>query len=122
MAKITFKNYGKTPGVVVEVGTGIAVWEVATDPVYDVKIVMANVVASGDSTEDFATVEGPITLRQAKKIKSGEANIWIFGYVIYDDVFGERHTHRYFQRLVSVSSGFRYVLQSYDYKHYNRSI
>ena len=121
MAKIEFRNYGKSPGVVVEVGTGIAIWEIVSDPVYDVRVVMANVIPPNAVTENFATVQGPITLGQAKQVKRGTANIWIFGYVIYDDVFDQRHTHRFFQRFVPVSSGFRYVLQSYDYKHYNRS-
>jgi hypothetical protein len=122
MAKIVFRNFGKTPGIVIEVGTGIECWENVEDPVYDVKVVKANIIAAGDTTENFPTViNGAITLGQAKKVKRGEANIWIFGYIIYDDVFGERQTHRFFQRLVAIGSGFRYVLQSYDHKWYNRS-
>lgn len=122
MAKIVFKNYGKTPGIVIEVGTGIEYWEKVSDPVYDVKVVNENIIASGDSTENFPTIiNGAISLGKAKKVKSGEANIWIFGYVSYDDVFCQRQTHRFFQRFVAISDGFRYVLQSYDDKHYNSS-
>ncbi len=122
MAKIVFKNYGKTPGIVTEVGTGIECWEAVTDPVYDVKVVTDNIIAPGDSTENFATViNGAITLGEAKKVKRGQANIWIFGYILYFDVFGEHHIHRFFQRLVPISGGFRYVLQAYDHKHYNSS-
>jgi hypothetical protein len=121
MAGIRFKNYGKTPGIVIEVTTGIAYSETAPDPVWDVKVVNENIIAADELTEKFGTIiNGQMTMAQAKKVRSGGGNIWVFGSVDYDDVFGERQTHRFFQRLVRVSQ-FRYVLQAYDYKHYNRS-
>jgi hypothetical protein len=33
----------------------------------------------------------------------GAANLWIYGYAIYDDIFGNRQTHQFFQRLVRIS-------------------
>ncbi len=122
MARINFKNYGKTPGIISEVSTGIVYSESPPDPVYDEKVVdvNANIVAAGEISENFSAVQA-ITLGNAKKAKRGEGHIWIYGKAIYDDVFGETHTHRFLQRLVPVNGGFRYVLQSYDYKHYNRS-
>jgi hypothetical protein len=122
MAKISFKNYGKTPGIVVEVGTGIIFSESVPDPVYDVKVVMDNIIGTERSTEGFGTlITGQMTMAQAKKVRSGEGNVWIFGYVSYDDVFGERQVHRFFQRLVCVIHHARYVLQAYDHRHYNSS-
>jgi hypothetical protein len=123
MAKFAFKNYGKTPGIVIEVGSGIIFSESVPDPVYDIKIVNENIVGADKTTETFMEVITPpeMTLGMAKKVRDGGGNIWIYGYAIYDDVFGERQTHRFFQRLVCVIPRARYVLQAYDYKHYNIS-
>jgi hypothetical protein len=84
------------------------------------KVVNKNIVGPGDDSEKFGAVFGQMTMAQAIKVKDGPANIWVYGYVTYDDVFGKRQIHRFFQRLVRVSQ-FQYVLQSYDYKHYNQS-
>jgi hypothetical protein len=121
MAGITFKNYGKTPAIIEEVGTGIEYSEAIPVPVYDVKVVNKNIIGPGDESHEFGTViTGQMTMAQAIKVKDGAANIWAYGYVTYDDIFGNRQTHRFFQRLVRVSQ-FHYVLQSYDHKHYNQS-
>jgi hypothetical protein len=121
MAGIRFKNYGKTPAIIEEVGTGVEYSEGIPMPVYDVKIVNKNIIGPGDESEQFGTViTGQMTMNQAIKVKDGAANIWVYGYVIYDDIFGSRQTHRFFRRLVCASQ-FRYVLRSYDHKHYNQS-
>ncbi len=53
LARIRFKNYGKTPGIVTEVGTQILYGEQPPDPVWDVKLVNANIIAAGEFTEKF---------------------------------------------------------------------
>jgi hypothetical protein len=121
MAKIRFKNYGKTPGIIYEVGCGIEYSEKVPDPVFDVKAMSENMIAAGEFSESFGEViSGMMTMTQAKKVRSGRGTIWIFGYANYEDVFGERQVHSFFQRLIPASQ-FRYILQPYDYKHYNRS-
>lgn len=121
MAGITFKNYGKTPGIIEEVATGVEYSEIIPDPVHNVKVVNKNIIGPGDESEQFGTlITGQITMAQAIKVRDGAANIWVYGYASYIDVFGNRQIHRFFQRLVRVQQ-FRYVLQSYDYKHYNQS-
>ena len=90
-------------------------------PFFDEKVVMENIIAPGDCTERFGTlISGVLTMAQAKKVRSGEGTIWVFGTIGYDDVFGKRQTHNFFQRLARVGQ-FRYVLQAYDHEHYNRS-
>jgi hypothetical protein len=121
-ANIRFKNYGKTPAILVEVGTGIVYSEAAPHPVWDVKAVVdENIIEAGQITEPFAEViSGQMTLGMAKKVMAGVGHIWVFGYASYDDVFGGRQTHRFLQRLIRVGLG-RYVLQAYDHRHYNES-
>ncbi len=121
MAGITFKNYGKTPGFVVDVSTGIVYSETIPTPVFDEKVIMENIISPGESTEKFGTlISGLLNMTQAKKVREGEGTIWVFGTIGYDDVFGERQRHNFFQRLARISQ-FRYVLQAYDHEHYNRS-
>jgi hypothetical protein len=123
MARLRFRNYGKTPGIVEEVGLGLVYSETIPDPVYDIKAVKENIIGPDKTTEEIgeAITGASLTLGQAKKVRDGTGTIWLYGYVIYDDVFGERQTHRFFQRLVPVIPRTRYVLQAYDHKHYNRS-
>lgn len=120
-ANISFKNYGRTPGIVFEIGSGIVFSEKVPEPVFEVKAIGENMIAAGDTTDGFGEViSDQMTIRKAKELISGRANIWIYGYMNYEDVFGKTHTHRFFQRLISVGS-YRYILQPYDYKHYNQS-
>lgn len=121
MAGITFKNYGKTPGLVADVSTGIVYSETIPTPIFDEKVVMENIIAPGDSTEKFGTlISGLLSMAEAKNVREGKGTIWVFGTIGYDDVFGKRQRHNFFQRLARVSQ-FRYVLQAYDHEHYNRS-
>jgi hypothetical protein len=123
-AKIAFKNYGKTPAIVITAGLAIAYSEGASppNPVYDEKVIKENIIGPGQSTETFTEVMRlQMTLGQAKKVRDGGGTIWVAGYVSYDDVFGERRVHRFFQRLVCLMPRERYVLQAYDFRHHNES-
>jgi hypothetical protein len=121
MAGIRFKNFGRSPAIIQEVGTGLEYSENVPEPVYDVKVVMNDIITAGEESDEFGTIiAGQYTMAQALKVREGSGTIWIYGYVAYDDIFGASQIHRFFQRLVRVGQ-FRYVCQSYDYKHYNRS-
>jgi hypothetical protein len=120
-AEIKFTNYGKSPAVVVEVGLSVFLADKEPHPTWTVKIVKQDVVAPNQSSETFTEMIGAMTMGQAKKIRDGLLTIWIAGYVIYDDVFGERRTHRFLRRWVAWMPRIRFILQSYDYKHYNLS-
>jgi hypothetical protein len=124
MAQIKLKNYGKTPGILVEVGAGIVLSDKPPDNlVYEEKVVKENIIAANETSELFTQVIQPsqMTLGQAKRVRTGETYIWVYGYASYDDVFGSRQVHRFLQRLIAIGPGFRYVLQSYDHCHYNVS-
>ena len=86
-------------------------------------MVRENIIAPSLTTEKFTEVIAPsqMTFKQAKDVRDGRLTLWVAGYCSYDDVFGQRRTHRFLQRFVPVIPGIRYVLQAYDYKHYNIS-
>jgi hypothetical protein len=124
-ATIVFKNYGKTPGILKKVGIGVAYADTPPDPPdYKPKRINENIIDTGEISEKFdASDESPMTIYRAKNVQRGEsATIWIYGYAAYDDVFGKEQTHRFYQRFTRIGvSPDRYVLQSYDYKDYNKS-
>ena len=96
-AGITFKNYGKTPGIVADVSTGIIYSETIPIRVFDEKVVMENIIAPGESTERFGTIiNGLLSMVLAKKVRSGEGTIWVFGTIGYEDVFGKPQSNRGF--------------------------
>jgi hypothetical protein len=123
MAKIKFRNYGKTPAIVIEVGLVIFLAGNDPMPVWDVKVVRENIIAPSLTTEEFTEIitGTQMTFKQAKDIRDGRLTLWVAGYCSYDDVFGQRRTHRFLQRFVPVIPRIRYVLQAYDYEHYNKS-
>jgi uncharacterized membrane protein len=122
MATIKFKNYGKTPALIGEVELGLIYSETVPDGlVYDSRVVKENIVAADQTTEDFPLqMTGQMTLGMAKRMQKGWGNLWVYGRVFYDDVFGERRIHGFLQRYVRISD-YRFVLQSYDHEHYNVS-
>jgi hypothetical protein len=56
-------------------------------------------------------------MREAIQIARGESELWFYGRVIYEDVFGNEHEHRF---LYSWRPNV-HELQRLDYKNYNRS-
>ena len=124
MARIKFKNYGKTPAIVIEVGLAVICTEgpLMPTPVYHVKVVTENIIGPNQTTETFTEmITGQVmTFGQAKKVKDGNGSIWVAGYASYHDVFGEQRMHRFFQRLVRLGE-WQYFLQAYDFQHYNVS-
>jgi cbb3-type cytochrome oxidase subunit 3 len=120
--KYLFRNYGKTPAIIKEFSIGTQISPHPFDPVYTMMLeaFSENMIAAGDTTETKSfTVRPPITVGEGSALVNNNAAMWVYGYVEYEDVFGSAHTHRFFLRTVTV--GNNCLLQSYDYKHYNRS-
>jgi hypothetical protein len=120
-----FKNFGKTPAIIKEVMHGISV---AKEP---------GVFVYGNTMDDQV---GHVLYEQAEtkpnmlfhmgalatnsdvlEVIKGNKTIWIFGRVIYEDVFGISQTHRFLFRYAKVGHQGSWVFQSYDYEHYNKS-
>jgi len=119
-----FRNYGKTPGIIKEISMGMSVApDDPIDPVYTVLLspIKEHMIAGGEgqTSQKSYLMYRALSMKEARAIRSNEARLWFFGRIDYDDVFGSKHTHRFYFR--SVTSGDRCFLQSYDYKHYNQS-
>jgi hypothetical protein len=119
-----FKNYGKTPAVIMAISHGIAISREPPDPVYTLSnlIPQETVIApSGTTDEQTCTFNTNFeTVKDAMPLSTGESYIWFYGRIGYKDIFGDiGQTHRFFFRYIDTGKGFRF--QPYDYKHYNKS-
>lgn len=124
----TFKNYGKTPGIILEVSHGIASNVGVPDgPVYSVSGHMfSERMIAADAETETVTCDAPImfqTIGDGLPITQGRCHVWFWGRVDYRDVFGQPQVHRFLMRYVRMGSGsaWPWGWQSYDHKHYNQS-
>jgi hypothetical protein len=120
--KYRIRNYGKTPGIIKELSTGMILSTEPIDCVYSVQIdsFSETMIAAGDTTKqrehDFWSALDNV---QAAAIQNNQARLWFFGRVDYDDVMGRNHTHRFYFRTVWWEGAC--ILQPFEYKHYNQS-
>ena len=119
----SFKNYGKTPGIISEVSHGLEVHHGPPDPVYAVSdhLFVEHMIAAGGYTEQ-QKFDGPIlfdTVADGLPLVNGEKHFWFYGRFDYEDVFGNPQVHRWLIRYVK--TGLKWGFQPYDYKHYNKS-
>ncbi len=116
----TFRNYGKTPGIITETAIGCTVAEEPPDPVFTVELnnFTEYMIGSGDTTATKKFAQD-VTFADARAIRRNTKRLWLYGRLYYDDVFGNHRVHRFYFR--SVREGDRCILQPYRYKHYNES-
>src|SRR5205823_1426366 len=107
----SFRNYGKTPAFILEVGHGTAVTKgVPKGRTYAllVPLPIDYVVGAGEKTVPIRDVTMPsMTVATAKAIRDLDATFWFHGYVEYDDTFGWRRRFEFVWQYSAVSEGFR---------------
>jgi len=95
-----FTNYGRSPALLKKVTVAISlVQDLPSQPEYQQEQALrfTSTVNGwyGLATPGDARVHGS----RVRAVHSGEANIWVFGYLEYEDVFGKGHTNRFAYRL-----------------------
>ena len=120
-----FKNYGRTPGRIVEISHGVILSDDPPDPIYTVirQAPIEYMIAGNSSTESYP-YDGELeveSVADAKLIETGRKTIWFHGRFDYRDVITkEPQVHRFYFRYIRTDNGgFRF--QSFDHKHYNES-
>jgi hypothetical protein len=107
----SFRNYGKTPAFILEIGHGTAVTENVPKGrryVLLVPLPIEYVVGAGEKTARIRNVNIPsMTVGTARAIQSSDATFWFHGYVEYDDTFQWRRRFEFVWHYSGVSEGFR---------------
>jgi hypothetical protein len=107
----SFRNYGKTPAFILEVGHGTAVTK--GEPkgrtyALLVPLPIDYVVGAGEKTVPIRNVAMPsMSVATAKAIRDLDATFWFHGYVEYDDTFGWRRKFEFVWHYSAVSEGLR---------------
>jgi hypothetical protein len=107
----SFRNYGKTPAFILEVGHGTAVTKGVPKGRQYVRLVplpIDYVVGAGEKTVPIRDVAMPsMTVATAKALRDRDATFWFHGYVEYDDTFSWRRKFEFVWHYSAVSEGFR---------------
>lgn len=119
-----FKNYGKTPGIILEVAHGLSTNVGPPDyPVYvGADYIFSEHMIAADGETEVLTFDGPImfqTQADGPPLIHGQSNFWFWGRFDYRDVFGRPQVHRFLLRYVRIGRDWGW--QPYDHKHYNQS-
>jgi len=104
--RYAFKNYGKTPGLVLEVSHGIVLSpEPPVARLHDHRehFLREVVVAEGDKTDIQVLIGEVLSLGEVRLLASGGAFLWFYAQIGYRDVFGVNHTDGFMYRFPGVS-------------------
>jgi hypothetical protein len=94
-----FVNDGKTPATIKRVEADFDIWDRIPDTIqYSSEITQSYIkrfIKADEVTETKQRVYDRIDPDLAGQILLGNRNVWFFGRVIYDDVFGNEWEHRF---------------------------
>lgn len=109
--KITyaFKNYGRTPALIREIGCGTCITpDLPHERIYSPAIHLpAHLLAADKATSNIPVDDVPkVTVADAKSIREIENTFWFYGFVTYEDMFEWRRTFSFVWHYSAVSEGF----------------
>jgi hypothetical protein len=118
--EFSFKNYGKTPAVLKEVSRDIVVSPNFPDEVDYIPVEFVpteRMVASDEATDTWKCIRTHLSKADLNAIIRAQTSYWFFGRVLYDDIFGKGHEHRFIYRYNS-SRGWN----TFHHPEYSRNI
>jgi hypothetical protein len=99
--KFAFKNYGKTPAILQEVSRDIVIAPNFPDEVDYIPVEFVpteRVVASDEATDTWECTRTNISKADLNAIIRAQTSYWFFGRILYNDIFGKAHEHRFIYR------------------------
>jgi hypothetical protein len=90
------------------------------------QVLHEHMIASGDSTaipglerpsHHYCAMTDSLTVWQAKSVVRAHSYVWFYGRIIYEDIFGVKHEHRFLWRYGG-AHGFR---PNYEHPNYIRN-
>jgi len=115
-----FKNYGKTPATIKEVNVVLKkTMEMPDDIFVDhpmLSLPTEIVIESGQPSSEFkAEISQYFSMAEAIQMREGKGDVWIYGRVVYDDVFGREGTQRFLYKIIP-TGGFSRILDQTKYR------
>jgi hypothetical protein len=102
-----FKNYGKTAAFITDIKATVVCWTgtpIAPDD-FEEFFPSEAVIQPGQETEEFsAWVRTPLAAIEAEQIKNGSGQVYFFGHINFEDVWGE-HRSAPFYRMWDAARG-----------------
>jgi hypothetical protein len=99
--QFAFKNYGKTPAILSEVSRDIIIAPDFPDEVDYIPVEFVpteRVIASDEATDTWECMITHISKRDLNAMIRAQTSYWFFGRVLYNDIFGNGHEHRFIYR------------------------
>jgi hypothetical protein len=107
----SFKNYGKTPAIVREISGRLVYGKRPPDEPTFVptdQVLQEHMIASGEATAVISPLDDvrphrckmdeELTVPEVAAIVRAQSYIWFCGRILYDDIFGRKHEHRFLWR------------------------
>jgi hypothetical protein len=122
IVKYCFKNYGRTPARIRQMTIEM---DHLSQPPQQIRYLPSGIYEPLEHflSEDKTTtptechLRGSIDLASAQSIRAGQSSIFFYGRVLYDDIFGVEHEHRFFWRY----SGPMDLFAPFYFRDYNKN-
>jgi hypothetical protein len=120
--KYSIRNYGKSPGIVKEISHSL-IWnkKLPNSPIYNpIETVFEEYMIASNEQGETITCNPNILLRtrDVKEIIDGKSFFWFYGRVMYDDILGKGHEHRFVWLYIHSKKQLR---PYYEIKEYNKN-
>jgi hypothetical protein len=96
-----FKNYGKTPAIVKEIAHDIILRREFPDEIDYIPVDLVpteRIIPTDNETEKWKCLRTDFQVGDARDVIRAYRSFWFYGRVLYDDVFGIEHEHRFIYR------------------------
>jgi hypothetical protein len=110
-----FKNYGKTPALIHELGHGhLIADQLPSERTFSlgVPLPVDFVLGPGDQSAVVSAALDTVAISTIQSIRELESTFWFYGYVVYGDAFGSRYRLDWVWHFSGISNGFR----TYSYR------
>jgi hypothetical protein len=112
---LSFKNFGKTPGFIQEIGYETMVEDfLPKEKQYTLLVPMLvdEVLDGGEKTQPIRIPAPQMRAADAVAIQNFDKTLWLYGYITYGDAFGDTYTLDFVWHYAVNSAGFR----SYEFR------
>ncbi|MFZ0425466.1 MAG: hypothetical protein WAL80_21515 [Xanthobacteraceae bacterium] len=117
--EFVFGNHGKTPAILKEMSRDIIIRPAFPEVVDYIPAELATtnrVIGASEATEPWRCYDSRATGVDANNVIRSHSYFWFYGRVLYDDVFGIEHEHRFIYRF-GTSRGW----QPFDHPEYSKN-
>jgi hypothetical protein len=101
MVRTRFLNTGKTPALRTRLCTSTNIIGRGKTPTFNCPIAGTGILPPGGITHTDSVITESLSPENRSELLTGQMVVWVYGIIVYDDVFGRTHWTKFCNRLLA---------------------